>query len=114
MNGLRAPVEISVDLSAIAAKLDLLQQTQEIIMAKLDDIIADETQETTVVGQLATAVKALQDNVASLTQQIKDLLAGVTLPPTVQAQVDQAFAASDANLKSVQAILDSLASPPPA
>jgi hypothetical protein len=74
-------------------------------MATLDQILDKVTQETTDIGSLKVFI-------AGLKQQIADALAGVTLPPAVQAKVDAVFAGVAAN---DQAVVDAMAaSVPPA
>ena len=66
-------------------------------MANLDDILSNEADEATQIGVIANIV-------ANLKQQLDDALSGVTLPPAVQAKIDQAFAASTANKAALAAI----------
>ena len=79
---------------------------------KLQQIVDSEGAEATALGQLATVVQTQQTQIATLEQQLKDALSGVTLPADVSAQVDAAFTASAANTKAVQDILASLVPPP--
>ena len=82
-------------------------------MATLDDIQANEAHEGTAIGQLADAVTALKEGMATLQQQLADALSGVTLPPAVQTKIDNAFAASKTNSDKVDEILSALVPPPP-
>ena len=97
----------AADAEILAALLQLKTQGAQ-IMSTLDDIQASEEHEGTAIGQLADAVTSLKTNVANLSQQLADALAGTTLPPAVQAKVDAAFAASKSNSDAVDAILTSL------
>ena len=97
-----------------AAMLREVLHNQRTMMATLKDIQDNEAHEGTALGQLATAVTGLKDNVAKLTKDLADALAGTTLPTDVQAAVDAAFAASKANADETDAILASLAPVPPA
>jgi len=56
----------------------------------LQDIITEISTQATLIGSVQTLV-------AGLKQQLADALAGTTLPPAVQAQVDAIFAAAEAN-----------------
>lgn len=76
-----------------------LARKMEKIMATLDEILADVTDEGTKIDSLGTLI-------AGLKQQIADALAGTTLPPAVQAKVDAVFAGVQANKGKVQAALD--------
>lgn len=76
-------------------------------MATLDDILNNEADEATQIGVIQTLV-------ANLKQQIADALSGVTLPPAVQAKIDQVFTASAANKASLSAISANDTPPVPA
>lgn len=83
-------------LPRIERKLDLILQKETQIVATLDDILTDVTDEGTQIDSLATLMGGLQ-------QQLTDALAGTS--PAVQAKVDAIFAAVDANkAKIVSAI----------
>lgn len=69
---------------------------EESIMATLDQIAADVTSEKTVIDSLAVLITGLK-------QQLDDVLAGVTLPPAVQAKVDEIFVAAEANKAALAA-----------
>ena len=112
--GLVASVaQIQTTLAAIqaaqAASANQAAATKEAIMASIDDIIADVTEETTTIGSLDTAIKGLQ-------QMLADALANETIPPAVQAKIDSVFATVEANKAALaQAMTDSVPpSPPPA
>jgi len=66
-------------------------------MANLDDVLSNEADEATQIGVIANIV-------TNLKQQLADALSGTTLPPAVQAKVDQVFAASTANKAALQAL----------
>lgn len=74
-------------------------QNQEKIMATLDQVLADVTDESTKLDSLSTFI-------AGLKQQIADALAGVTLPAAVQAKVDAVFAGVEANKAKVVSAMD--------
>lgn len=69
------------------------------IMATLDETLA-------VVRRAAAGSDSLIALFEGLKQQLADILAGVTLPPAVQAQIDTMFAEATANADKVQAELD--------
>jgi len=89
------------ELREIHKKLDQILQavksqavSEEIIMATLDQIIADVSDESTQIDGLSTLT-------AGLKQQVADALAGTTLPAAVQAKVDAVFAGVEANKAKV-------------
>jgi len=94
-------------LNLVLAKLDVMKIQETTIMATLDQILQDVNDESTKLDSLSTFI-------AGLKQQIADALAGVTLPPAVQAQVDAIFAGAEANKAKVQAALDANVPPAPA
>lgn len=59
-------------------------------MATLDEVLADIKEETTLVSSVGALI-------AGLRQQLTDALSGATLPPAVQAKVDQVFAQLESN-----------------
>ena len=77
-------------LRDLGRKIDLVIQTQEKIMASLDQVLADVTKESTDLDSIAALISGLK-------QQIADALAGTTLPPATQAKVDAIFAAAETN-----------------
>jgi len=64
------------------------------IMANLDDILSNEADEATQIGVIQTMVENLR-------QQLADALSGVTLPPAVQAKVDEIFTQASANKQAL-------------
>ncbi len=97
----------------LAKRLTLMEKR---IMASLDDIISSEDDESGALTVLATGVQSLIDGQIVLQKQISDLLAGVTLPPAVQAKIDAAFAKSATNIQSIKDTIAKLPVPeaPPA
>ncbi len=71
----------------------------DIIMATLDQILTDVTDEGTQIDSLSTLM-------AGLKQQLADALSGTTLPPAVQAKVDAVFAGVEANKGKVVAAIN--------
>jgi len=105
-------IDIGARVDAIDGKIAGLVTQGTKIMATLDDIQASEAHEGTALGQLADVVTAQQKTITDLQAQLAAALAGTTLPPAVQAQVDAAFAAADDNTQKVDSILASLAPAP--
>lgn len=83
-----------------SAKLDLVLSQMEKIMATLDQIIADVTNESSQLDSLSTLM-------AGIEQQLKDALSGTTLPPPVQAKVDAIFAQTEANAAKIAQAINS-------
>lgn len=92
-------------LDAILHKLIQLSQQGDKIMASLDEVLADVTDESTRIDSLSTLV-------AGIKKQLDDILAG-QLPPAVQAKVDAVFAGVEANKGKVQAAIDANTAPTP-
>jgi predicted choloylglycine hydrolase len=92
------PVEVLQRLDQLAAAVSTLQQTMltqgAIQMASLDQVLQDVSDESTQIDGLSTLT-------AGLKQQLADALAGVTLPPAVQAKVDAVFSGVEANKQKV-------------
>ena len=76
------------------SKLDLILAKQEMMMASIDDILSDVTGETDMISSLSTLI-------AGIKQQLADALSGTTLPPAVQAKIDQVFAVAEANKQAL-------------
>lgn len=80
----------------IDTRLDLMEKN---IMATLDQVLQD-------IADEKTAIASVSELIAGLRKQVEDALAGVTLPPAVQAKIDQVFEGAEANKK---ALADALA-----
>jgi hypothetical protein len=100
-------------VDTIAASVARIDQTtkasrrMEDTMAKtLDDVIAD-------IEELGTKEEGLIALVNNLEQQVKDALAGVTLPPEVQTKIDTAFEAVEARKQAIQDAIDAGTPPSP-
>jgi uncharacterized protein YcbX len=100
-------------LAEIKAGVTAVLSQGKAMSAQLQQIVDSEGAEATALGQLATVVQTQQAQIATLTQQLADALSGTTLPPAVQAKVDEAFAASAANTATVAGILAALVPPAP-
>lgn len=70
--------------------LNHIIQNQEKIMATLDQVLQDVTDESTAIDGISTLISGLK-------QQLADALAGTTLPAPVQAKVDAIFAQAETN-----------------
>lgn len=79
------------------------------IMAKLDDVLQDIADETTLEDSILALLTTIK-------QQLADALAGATLPPDVQAKIDVAFASLEANKAKLSAAVaaNTPIAPPPA
>lgn len=65
-------------------------------MASIDDLVTDVAAESTVDDSIITLVQGLQTQLAAA-------LSGATIPPAVQAKIDQVFASMEANKAKVAA-----------
>lgn len=101
----------SAMLTALATRLDEhrvqlghmradQRQATESIMATIDQLVARVREQSGTVASLTTFVHGLE-------QQIRDALAGVTLPSHVQAGIDAAFAGVDSNTQAIADAIDS-------
>lgn len=88
----------TTEVAEINNKLDKIQANQEILMATIDDVLADVTAQTTVV-----------EGIASLVQGLKDQLAAQGVD---QAKIDKAFAGLEAN-NAAMALLKNTPTPAP-
>lgn len=80
-----------------ATKLDI-ERLEKKLMAQIDEVISDVEEETTLEDSIITLLGSIQ-------QQLKDALAGVTIPPAVQAKIDRAFSELEANKAKLTAAL---------
>lgn len=84
----------------LAVQLGLITEMMErVIMPTLDQILADTSEETTLIASVSTLLDGLR-------LQLADVLAGV-LPPDVQAKVDAIFAATESNKAALAKALES-------
>jgi hypothetical protein len=88
------PVELVQRLDQIAGMLSTLQTLGVSQMATLDQVLQDVADESSQIDSLSTLTAALK-------QQVQDALAGVTLPPAVQAKVDAVFTGIESNKQKV-------------
>lgn len=100
--------QLALRLSSMSRKLELIVQQQETIMATLDQVLADITEENTRLDSIAALIGGLR-------QQLADALSGANLPPEVQAKVDAIFTAAEANKGKIDDALNAnTPAPPPA
>jgi uncharacterized protein YoxC len=95
---------INVTLHLESALLSLLERAvsllseisakETLIMATIQQLIEDVAEEKTAIDSLLTFVKGLQDQIKAL-----------GLPPATQAQIDQVFAAVEANKTALAAAM---------
>jgi predicted metal-dependent enzyme (double-stranded beta helix superfamily) len=94
-------------LREVLEKQGLILEKVESIMATLDEVLQDVTDESTQLDSIGTLV-------AGLKQQLADALAGTTLPPGVQAKVDAIFTQAEANKAKIATALNAnVAEAPP-
>jgi altronate dehydratase len=86
----------AVEIGAIGITI---LETVEKIMATLDQVLQDVTDESTQIDGLSTLI-------AGLKQQVSDALSGANLPPATQAKVDQIFAAAESNKSKIATALN--------
>lgn len=87
--------------------LGLILYQQEIIMATLDEVLAEVTDESTRLD----SIQALIDGIK---QQLADALSGASLPNGVQAKVDAVFTGLTGNKAKIDKALNVGVEPPPA
>lgn len=87
-------------LAAIQGKLTAMAHT-------LDEVLAGVADEGTKQDSLIALMNGVE-------QQLKDALAGTTLPPAIQAKVDAVFDGITNNATKVQAAIDANTKSPPA
>lgn len=91
--------------SEIHRKINRILAQQEAIMATLDQVLQDVTDESTRLDSISALIDGLR-------KQIADILSGANLPPDVQAKVDAIFTAAEANKAKIDAALNANAPPP--
>lgn len=75
-------------------------------MATLDEVLALVTDEDTKLDSVIALIDGLK-------QQLDDALAGITLPPAVQAKVDEIFSRATTNAAKIVDALDTTNPPTP-
>jgi hypothetical protein len=95
------------EVKAEIAKLrDLIIRNQEVLMATLDEVLAEVTDESSRLDSIQTLIDGIK-------QQLADALSGAALPPAVQQKVDAVFAGLTANKAKIDTALNA-GTPPPA
>lgn len=97
---------ISDKLMAIINALHALHEGETTIMATLDEVLAKVTEANTKEDSIIALVSGLK-------QQLADALAGVTLPPAVQAKVDAIFDQASQDVTKIDAALAANVAPAP-
>lgn len=97
---------LAAALTALSAQLAAINAKLEKIMHTLDETLAAVTAESTTIDGLVTLFNSVE-------QQLKDALAGTTLPPATQAKVDAIFDGLTNNAAKAQAAIVSGTSPAP-
>ena len=90
--------KMELQLNRILTKIVGIEKQEKKIMATLDDVLAGVAAESTADDSLIALV-------VNVKQMLADALAGVTLPPAVQAKVDAVFASVTDNVTKVNAAL---------
>jgi hypothetical protein len=98
--------ETKHEFDRLRMRLDRIVNTQRYIMATLDQVLQDVTDETTAIDSISVLI-------AGLKQQLTDALAGTTLPTAVQAKVDAVFAGAETNKGKLAAALAANVPPVP-
>ena len=83
----------------MSTKLDQIQHKETLIMSTLDEVLTLVTDENTKLDSVIALIDGLK-------KQLDDVLAGVTLPPAVQAKVDAIFASATSNAEKIVDALD--------
>lgn len=83
----------------LGAMLIHVIDNQEKIMATLDQVLTDVTDESNRLDSLSTLIDGLKT-------QLSDALSGANLPAPVQAKVDAIFAAAETNKGKIDAALN--------
>lgn len=86
--------------------LGLILTQQETLMATIDQVLADVTDENTRLDSLTTLLAGIQ-------QKLKDALAGIVVPADVQAKIDTVFTELEAHKAKIDAALNTGVPPAP-
>ena len=98
--GVSAELEAKIDkiVANTVSIMHMLPMMEGKLMASLDEILADVTEETTTIASVQTLLDGLQ-------KQIADALSGVVIAPTVQAKIDAVFSGVEANKAALAAAI---------
>lgn len=83
-----------------------LRKLQGLILYRLEQIMADLDQVLAEVTDEGTRLDSIQALIDGIRQQLADALAGTTLPPAVQAKVDAVFAGLTDNKAKIDKALN--------
>ena len=78
------------EVRCITEMLARIIQQQEKLMATIDQVAQDVSDESTLIDSVSVLITGLK-------QQVADALSGATLPPAVQAKIDAVFTTAEAN-----------------
>lgn len=84
------PWEFKKYLDRIENKLDILIKKENQMDATVDQILADATNETSVISSVQAAITSLQSQLAAA-------LSNVTIPPDVQTKLNTIFSTMTSN-----------------
>lgn len=93
-------------LCRINERLGIMIENQEAIMATLDEVLKDVTDESTQLDGIATLITGLQ-------QQVKDAMASAGISAADQAKIDAIFTGAEANKMKIANALAANTAPPP-
>lgn len=99
----QALISISAKLGEVAHNINSIRKREKKIMATLDELKAKVQTMEDKVDALNTALDGYREAVATLKQQLADLQSGATLPPPVQAKVDEIATSLDEATAAVDA-----------
>lgn len=91
------PWDIKKQLTEISNKLDILIKETKMSDVTIDQILADATQESSVISSVQTAIASLQSQLASA-------LSGVTIPSDVQTKMNSIFSTMTGNDTALAAL----------
>ncbi len=98
---------IADELNQLTRIVSALVEITEKMMATLDQVLQDVTDESTQIDGISTLMDGLK-------KQVADALSGANLPPTVQAKVDAIFTQAETNKGKIATALAANAPPTPA
>lgn len=85
---------VESELANLNRKADLIILKMEKFMATLDEVLAKVREADTKQDSITALLNGLK-------QQVADLLSGTTIPPSVQAKVDELFEAAKHNVEEI-------------
>jgi prefoldin subunit 5 len=100
----RAVAHITAQMDHVVRSIRKLTLKESNQMAKIEDVIA-------IITPLKSRVEGLNALMDSMRQQIKELLAGEIVPPTLQAKIDNIFLEAKGLSDEIQVAIDENAPP---